>query len=205
MQEFLVYTVKMTNYIFLSDAELVKLLKSGDVPAFTQIYDRYWPPLVLHVHRMVRDENLAEDIVQELFTSIFQRAEDLEITASLSSYLYSAVRYRVFDVIKHERIKANYLEDISAFIEDAVYQTDERLRVKELAAVIEAEIQKMPPKMREIFDLSRKHHLTHKEIGQLLNISEHTVRTQIQRALKTLRNNKDIRTSIMILMIHLLQ
>lgn len=188
------------DYKQLSDAQLVSALKTQDyVPAFTEIYDRYWPPLVLHVYRIVKEDDLAQDIVQELFTWIYQRSESLDITVSLSSYLYNAARHRVFNAIKHEKVKTNYLKSIADFDINSSYSADETIRMKELSALIASEIDKMPPKMREIFDLSRKKHLSHKEIASLLGISEHTVRTQIQRALKGLRSNPEIRMSLMIL------
>lgn len=191
------------NYKHFSDAQLVDALKTHDrISAFTEIYDRYWPPLVLHVYRMVKEDELAQDIVQELFTWIYQRSESLEITVSLSSYLYNATRHRVFNAIKHEKVKSNYIKSIADFEINRSYRADEMLRMKELSALIESEIDKMPPKMREIFDLSRNKHLSHKEIASILNISEHTVRTQIQRALRTLRSNPEFRMSMMAMFYH---
>lgn len=191
------------NYKHFSDAQLVDALKTHDrISAFTEIYDRYWPPLVLHVYRMVKEDELAQDIVQELFTWIYQRSESLDITVSLSSYLYNATRHRVFNAIKHEKVKSKYLKSIADFEINPSYRADEMLRMKELSALIESEIDKMPPKMREIFDLSRKKHLSHKEIASLLNISEHTVRTQIQRALRTLRSHPEFRMSMMAMFYH---
>jgi RNA polymerase sigma-70 factor (family 1) len=177
----------MTKYGAYSDLELTALLKGRDQYAFTEIYNRYWPPLFLHVRSMLSDDDLAQDILQELFGSIWQRSAQLEFNVSLSSYLYSAVRNRVFNEIKHEKVKSGRLYEIAAFIEKDVYQADEELRYKDLMQLIEAEVEKMPAKMREIFDLSRNQHLSHKEIAAMLNLSEHTVRTQIQRALRLLR------------------
>ena len=179
-----------------TDQELTALLKAGDRNAFNEIYDRYWPPLYLHVNRMLRAEDVAQDLVQDLFIWLFEKAGHLDINTSLSGFLYTAVRNRVLNAIKRDKLKDNYLVEIAAFAEHMVYTADEQLHVKELTAVIEREIDLMPPKMREIFNLSRKSHLSHKEIAASLGISEHTVSTQIQRALLRLRNNKELRYAI---------
>lgn len=192
----------MTNYSKYPDDELVALLKQNDQAAFTEIYDRYYAPLFTHVNKMVMDEDLSQDILQEVFIWIFEKAISLEISSSLKTYLYTAVRYKVFDAIKHNKVRTDYVTDIAAYSDDAVYNADERLRLAELVSIIDKEIELMPPKMKEIFNLSRKRHLSHKEIADLLGVSEHTVRTQIQRALKILRSNKDLHQAILVIILN---
>ncbi|HEY0177757.1 MAG TPA: RNA polymerase sigma-70 factor [Pedobacter sp.] len=192
----------MAEYGTYTDEQLTLLLKTGNKAAFTEIYNRYWPLLFLHVRRMLSDDELAQDVVQELFTRIWNKAEGLEFTTSLSAYLYSSVRNRVFNVIKHEKIKESSLLDIAKFMEEGTLLADERLRYQELVNVIEAEITKMPEKMREIFELSRKDNLSHKEIAARLGISEHTVRKQVQRALKNLRHKLDLPASVVLVILY---
>ncbi|SDL16591.1 RNA polymerase sigma-70 factor, ECF subfamily [Pedobacter sp. ok626] len=188
----------MSNYREFSDVELIELLQSdGDFNgAFTVIYDHYFPPLVLHADRMLADMDLAKDIVQELFTKLFQQRKDIHINTSLKSYLYAAVRNRVFDNLKHAKVKMIYAEDFFAYVKDSPELADELVCLKELAKVIDSEIEKMPPKMREIFELSRKQFVSQKEIAKMLNVSENTVNNQIQRAIKKLRNNDFLQTRL---------
>lgn len=181
----------MADYKKLSDIELVDLL-AKDVDAFVEIYNRYWTPLLLHARRMLRDYELAKDVVQEVFTYLFQHSVNLNIS-SLSCYLYTATRFRVLDTIKHDKVKLNYAQDFMNFAEGSVIPSDELVSLKELAKAIESEIQKMPPKMREIFELSRKEFLSQKKIAEMLDISVNTVNVQIQRALKKLRENELIK------------
>lgn len=194
----------MSVYSAYNDQELADLLKAEDRVAFQEIYDRYWPSLYLHVNRMLREEDLAQDIVQDLFIWLFENAAYSQINTSLSGFLYTAVRNRVLNAIKHKKVKSNYLVELAAFADQITYTADEHIHVKELAAVIEREIDLMPPKMREIFILSRKSHLSHKEIAAALNISEHTVSTQIQRALIRLRGNKDLQYAITLILFKIL-
>lgn len=95
----------MIAHSALSDQELTALLKQGDRIAFTEIYNRYWPPLFLHVRKMLSDDDRAQDVVQELFTWIWLRYEQLELNTSLAAYLYSSARNRVLNEFKHEKVK----------------------------------------------------------------------------------------------------
>lgn len=193
-----------TGYKDFSDTQLLDLLKTDDeVLAFTEIYDRYWPPLLLHANRMLQDQDLAKDVVQEIFTRLFQQSKTININTSLSAYLYSAVRNRVFDSIKHNKVKMNYAEDFFKYAQNVAALPDEQLALKELAIVIQSEIEKMPLKMREIFELSRKQSLSQKEIARMLNLSEKTVNNQIQRALKKLRKNDLLHSTSMLFLIYL--
>ena len=184
----------MKKYDSLSDEQLASLFKAGDREAFTRIFHKFWTPLVLHANNFLKDEDMAQDIVQDLFAWMINFPEKWQIQSELRYYLYSAIRLKVLNAIRHEKTKNNYLD--SLFEQGDVTQADTGFHLKELAIIIDAEILKMPPKMQEIFNLSRKKHFSHKEIGKLLGISEHTVRMQIKRALHLLRNNKDVNTYI---------
>nr|WP_121273256.1 RNA polymerase sigma-70 factor [Pedobacter schmidteae] len=175
-----------------SDDELVTLLKQGDQAAFTEIYTRYSPVLLAHAYRVTRDKELARDLVQELFMDLFQNAANLNINTTLAAYLYTCIRNRVLNAIKHEKVKASYLEQIAAYQKEEVCYSDEAFRTKELTDIIEAEVARMPPEMRKIFNLSRKQYFDRKQIANQLNISENTVRNQLHLALKKLRNKTEL-------------
>jgi RNA polymerase sigma-70 factor (ECF subfamily) len=177
----------MTAYRSHTDQELTALLQSGDQAAFAEIYDRYWSVLFLHARNLLRENEEARDIVQELFTGLWQKSHSLETSTSLSAYLYKATRNKVFDHLKHKKVVKDYLESLNEFIEEGQLQTDTLVREKELAAVIENEISLLPAKMRAIFELSRKQHLSYQQIAEELDISEHTVKSQVSNALRILR------------------
>ncbi|MES2109925.1 MAG: RNA polymerase sigma-70 factor [Bacteroidota bacterium] len=178
----------MSPYRSHTDQELADLLKSGDQAAFAEIYERYWSVLFLHARNLLRDNEEARDIVQELFTSLWQRSNSIEATnTSLSAYLYKATRNKVFDHLKHKKVVKDYLDSLNEFLEEGTIETDTLVREKELAAVIEKEIALLPKKMRVIFELSRKQHLSYQQIAGQLDISEHTVKSQVSNALRILR------------------
>lgn len=177
----------MTDYSGFNDFELANLLKEGDQYAYTEIFERYKGLLYKHAFRLLNDQEEANDIIQDLFLTLWQKRSDLNFRTSLPSYLYSAVRNRIFDLITHQKVASKYLDSIKAFVEQGDYITDEQVRGNELSRIIEREIASLPPKMRKVFELSRAGELSYKEIGQQLNISDKTVKQQAYNAVKILK------------------
>ncbi|WP_316837812.1 RNA polymerase sigma-70 factor [Pedobacter nutrimenti] len=186
----------------LKDCELIVLLKSGDQTAFAEIYERYWTVLFLHARNLLRNNEEAADIVQELFTGLWLKSKSLDLNGSLSSYLYKAVRNRVFDHLKHKKVMNDYLKSINDFMLEEQLISDDLLREKELAAIIENEINALPEKMREVFILSRKQYLSYQQIALQLNISEHTVKSQISNALRILRTKVGMSAFLIAYLMH---
>lgn len=176
------------DYKNLSDHELAFSLKGEDRMAFTEIYERYWAVLYLHARRMLRSKEEAQDVVQELFTQLWQNSSQLDVQVKLSSYLYRSVRNRVFNHLQRMKVAGDYQQSLLDFVEASAASSDELVREKELTVVIEREIQALPERMREVFVLSRKQYLSYKEIGEVLGISENTVRNQVSSALGILRD-----------------
>jgi len=173
----------------LSDAELVDLLKSGDQLAYTEIYDRYILILLNHAYNKTRDREEAKDIVHEVFTTLWARRENFNCQSNLSGYLYAAVRNNILNQVVHNDVKGKYLASIAQFINNNNSQiiTDHLVREHQLSSIIEKEIAELPPKMREVFELSRKQHFSHKQIAEKLDISEQTVSKHVTNALRILR------------------
>lgn len=170
-----------------SDVDLLSLFKKGDQSAFRLIYDRYWQLLYVSACKILRDEDEAKDIVQEVFISFLNKGVDLEISTSLSAYLYSAVRYKVFDFISRRKVRQDHLSSLIAYISSGDISIERAMIERETNEEIEKEIQNLPQKMKEIFELSRKEELSHKEIAKTLNVSDKTVKKQISNALKLLK------------------
>ncbi len=173
----------------LSDTELVDLLKSGDQLAYTEIYDRYILILLNHAYNKTRDREEAKDIVHEVFTTLWARRENFNCQSNLSGYLYTAVRNNILNQVVHNDVKGKYLASIAQFINNNNSQiiTDHLVREHQLSSIIEKEIAELPPKMREVFELSRKQHFSHKQIAEKLEISEQTVSKHVTNALRILR------------------
>jgi RNA polymerase sigma-70 factor (family 1) len=177
----------MTTYSAYTDQDLTALLKEGDVAAFTEIYDRFQPLLYVYACKIVKDDDEAEDIVQDVFIYLWDKREDIHFTASLKAYLYSAVKYKFMNLLDHKKVRADYSASMQRFMDVGDYITDNYIREKEFIAVIESEVALLPEKMREVFLMSRKQNLSNKQIADRLNITEKTARNQVNTALHKLR------------------
>lgn len=174
-------------YQQFTDQELTDLLKSGDQQAYTEIYDRYIFVLLNHTYNKSGNREEAKDIVHEVFARLWANREQLQITGSLAGFLYTSARNIVLNQVIHKKVASKYFDSILQFQELPQTVTDHRIRENQLIAIIEKEIAELPPKMREVFELSRKQHLSHVEIAEKLDISVQTVSKHITNALKILR------------------
>ena len=177
----------MVMYGGLSDQELASLLKQGDRLAFTQIYDRYKYLLYTHTLKRLRSEEEAEDLIHDLFATLWNKRETFELKSHLQGYLYTAVRNRIFKLLAHKDIESEYISSFQQASDRSTDITDYLVRESQMKAMIQKEIAALPPKMREVFELSRKQNLSHKQIAEQLGISEQTVSKQVTNALKILK------------------
>ncbi|WP_276088065.1 RNA polymerase sigma-70 factor [Pedobacter sp. JY14-1] len=174
------------TYSAHTDEELMVLLKEGDAMAFEAIYQRYHSLLYIYAHKKLHNKEESQDIIQDVLLTVWNKRFENSFD-SLKSYLFTAVRNRALDLFSRRKVEEKYMSSLQSFIDISNESADFLVRERDLSSLIEREIEALPPKMREIFQLSRKEKLTHKEIAEVLNISEHTVATQMKRALKVLR------------------
>jgi len=178
---------KNREYNSLSDAELVAYLRNGDDNAFTELYNRYKGILHVHAYKKLGDFEEAKDVLQDMFSWIWNNRESIPHTQNVAGYLYAITRNKILNVIAHKKIVSKYTASFDNFMEQGVFITDLAVREKELADMIEREINALPSKTREVFILSRQLNLSYKEISDQLDITENTVKYHIKGALKALR------------------
>lgn len=178
----------MKEYQKISDAELAFLLKQDDHTAFNEIHNRYYSLLYRHAFKRLPYREEVKDILQELFTFLWNNRETLTFTSGLAAYLYTSTRNRVINVFNKQKVRYEYAQSLQGFLDKGENVTDWSIREKELIALVEKEIAALPPQMQKVFQLSRNSHLSHNEIAELLNTSPLTVRKQIQNVLKILKS-----------------
>ncbi|WP_270088038.1 RNA polymerase sigma-70 factor [Sphingobacterium sp. SYP-B4668] len=170
-----------------TDEELVSLLKEGNEHAFSMIYQRHWRRLFVIASQKINSFEEAEEIVQDIFFSLWTRRMNLEIQGNLSNYLSVSVKYRVIRVLdKHYRHR-NYLNSLvdMSLVDDS---TQENLLFEELRGQLSKYVAELPEKCRLVFQLSREQGYSQKDIAKELNISEKTVETHLGKARKYLRS-----------------
>ncbi|MBC6111881.1 RNA polymerase sigma factor [Pedobacter fastidiosus] len=177
----------MHSYNSLSDSELAFLLTRNDEKAFTEIYNRFYGLLFIHASKRLNDDEEAKDVVHQLFETLWSKRLQVAPNGNLSAYLYTAIRNRILDVFAHQKVENKYVDSLQNFLDQDHVLTDHLVREKQMAFLIEQEINALPAKMREIFLLSRRENKSHKEIAQELGLSELTIKTQVKNALRILK------------------
>ncbi|MBW7891689.1 MAG: RNA polymerase sigma-70 factor [Chitinophagaceae bacterium] len=174
-------------YQQLSDNALVELLKNSDSRAFEEIYQRYWDRLSLQVLKITGSREDARDIVQEVFVSIWKRRSEIELKGPLVVYLFKSVRNGAIRYIEKNITRNNYLHTLSGNIPLDMTTPASQYDLKELQNKLEQVVANLPPKMQEVYLLSRNEGMSYKEIAQYLGIAENTVRKQLSNARKSIR------------------
>ena len=162
------------------------MLASGSENTFKIVYQKYWQRLFLSAYNVLKDKEACEDIIQDIFVSLWQRRESLNINTSLPAYLFTATRYQVFHHIKKSTGRPELFKNLEKrFLTDA---PDMTLYAKDMQEKINTAVNNLPEKCRNIYKLSREHQLSYKEIAYHLQISTKTVENQLSIALKKLRD-----------------
>lgn len=166
---------------------LVEGLKRGDEQAFAEIYKRYGYGLIEQAFRKVSSREAAEEIVQDLFTTLWHKRATADVQ-KLREYLSSAVKYRVINLIKSKLTHAGYLSYCRGVASEADHRTEE-LAVGDLSLALNTGLARLPGNAREVFQLSRMEHQTVPQIAVRLKLTPKAVEYHLTRALKLLRNS----------------
>lgn len=179
----------MDKYAKLSDLDLIGLLKQQDEAAFTEIYNRYWKKLFTAAANKVHDFNEAEDIVQKIFITIWDRRSVIEIKSSLASYLAVSVKYHVFKSLDCSFRQKHFKDEkaANAVLEISDDSTRQWLEFQEIRKRLEQLVAELPEKCKLVYQLSRDKGYSQKQIAEELNISEKTVEAHLGKALKSLK------------------
>ena len=174
------------EYALLADEILLKFLRISDELAFKEIYLRHWKALYISALNKINNSEVAEDIVQTVFTDLWERRENHSIE-NISAYLRTAVKYQVINYIKSAISKKAHLSVIGEKQKPEESNADLILLVQELNAAIDKAINQLPQKTQTIFRLSRFEQHSNKEISHIMDLSEKAVEYHITQSLKTLR------------------
>jgi len=158
-----------------------------DISGFEALFQVNYEPLARTAYRIVKDKDIAEDIVQDVFCRLWEKKDSLNITDSLKSYLFKSTINQSLNYLK--KIKnAGVREELFSFETAAdVNSTEYTIALKETSGLVETAVGLLPDACRTIFVLSRYENLSYKEIALKLNISVKTVEAQMTKALKHLR------------------
>lgn len=176
----------MLAYANYTDNELTTLIHDGDEPAFAELYNRYWLELYDVAYKRLRNKEQVEDIIQDVFVKLWIRRAELQIE-NPQAYLHTAVRFRVFNYVERDAVHQSFFEPFDAMAQSPS-GADERVLEKELLDLVQAYIESLPAKRKQIFLMHIKENLSTKEIAERLNISQKTVQNQLGTTMQDLHN-----------------
>jgi RNA polymerase sigma-70 factor (family 1) len=175
----------MANEVVYTDSKLLDLIAHHDHSAFKGLYRRYWSQLYDAAFQRLKDHQQAEDIVQEIFVSLWKRREALQVD-NLAAYLHTAVRNRVLNYVVRNKAPESFYEPLAAILLEST-TADTILLQKELLELLKSYIETLPEKRKQVFVLHLYHHLSTKEIAEKLQISQKTVQNQLRTAMADLK------------------
>ncbi|SFU15524.1 RNA polymerase sigma-70 factor, ECF subfamily [Algoriphagus locisalis] len=169
------------------ERELVERIKNDDESAFIEVYDLFWKRLFNFGFKKLGKKEIVEGIVQEVFIDFWSKRKKLEIHTSLSSYLFSAVTYRIINQYKSQSIRDKFSEMEKSKGERSSSSAEEKVLYNDLKSNIKKVVGGFPPQRQKVYKLRFNKGLSYIEIAQNLEISVSTVEKHLMRALKDIR------------------
>lgn len=171
----------------LPEHQQIEALAAGDITAFQMIFKSYYQPLCNYACSFLHDKEEAEEVVQGIYLSLWEKRGGITIRTAVKPYLYAMVRNACLNVIKHEKIKQKYAIEEVALAPGSHDPVSHAMASFELEARIREAIECLPQQCRLVFKLSRFEELRYSEIAKQLDISVKTVENHMGKALKIMR------------------
>lgn len=171
---------------------------------FEQLFKAYFRPLHAYAMTLVKDPDIAEEMVQQVFVQLWEKQDELRITDSATAYLYRSVYHRCLNQLKHEKVKAAYRQHQSLRPVDHA-SAAQRVQLSELQQQLDIALSGLPEQCRTIFQMSRFEELRYQDIADRLGISVKTVENQVSKALRLLREQLRDYLPLFLLIINLPQ
>ncbi|GAB7086583.1 RNA polymerase sigma-70 factor [Marinifilum fragile] len=166
---------------------LYSKLKAGNKYAFQELFEEYYTSMYFYACKFV-DDDLARDLVHDVFMIFWQNKEHITIKSSLSAYLFRMVRNKCLQEIESQKVKDTYRTESLNLDELAYYNDGIKSIIEiELEEKLKEAMDKMPDGCRQVFVMSRFNGLKNKEIAEQLGVSVKAVEKQITKALKILK------------------
>jgi RNA polymerase sigma-70 factor, ECF subfamily len=166
-------------------------MRTGDETAFEILFRTYAGPLCDFAYSYVGSQPMAQEIVQDLFSRIWERRDTLEIPRSVYAYLFGSTRNRAINHLRDRRVQDAFatraLRAVRTSITSPSAPQEQELEAQALGEALARAVKELPERCREVFTLTRDQHLTYAQVAEVLHISPKTVEIHMGRALALLR------------------
>jgi RNA polymerase sigma-70 factor (ECF subfamily) len=171
----------------IRDTDIIGRIRQGDVKQFESLFRSSYVSLVRYARTILKDQDTAEEIVQDLFCRLWKDKEKIKIESSLNGYLFRSVHNKCLHFIEHSRIVVKHAEEMSFRQQESPESPSDILNYKELQAKIASILEKLPERCGKIFYMNRFEGLKYNEIAEKLSVSVKTVEANMGRALREFR------------------
>lgn len=178
------------------ELDIIRKFKRGDELGLRLLFDSYYTSLCVYAYKYFDSFDRAEDVVQEVFITLWEKNRMSDFNGSVKSYLFATVRNNSINKVKAERkFRFEEVEQLSSTI---VEEKFESLSMDERKDKLYAEIEKLPTKSKKVFEAIVFEKMRYSEVAEVFNISVNTVKTHYSRSLRQLRSSLDILIMIML-------
>jgi RNA polymerase sigma-70 factor (ECF subfamily) len=170
-----------------NENKLLEELRAGNQAAFTQLYHRHSVRLYYNILALVKDELIAEELLQEVFSRIWRRREHIRIEKGFAAYLTVACRNRVFDFFQQLQKEHALYSRIKAVAAIHYSHIEEALLAKENGELLQKALDSLPPQRRRAFELCKLRGLSYREASEEMGISLSTLKDHMTNAFEAIR------------------
>ena len=171
----------------ISDNEIIKRIRQGDVKQFESLFRSSYVSLVRYAKSFVRDHDSAEEIVQDLFFKLWDERDRITIENSLNGYLFRSVHNRCIHLLEHRKVIEKHERETITGQKGSIENVTEQVQYNELQAAVAKILERLPDRCGKIFCMNRFEGLKYNEIAEKLAISVKTVEADMGKALKEFR------------------
>ena len=171
----------------LTNSDIILAFKQGDKELFEKLFRSYYQSLCRYANGLLNDTDEAEEVVQQMFVTIWEKRSSIEIKVSFKSYLYRSVHNSCLNHLEKLKVRQMYIGQHTGNEEASSDHSERNLQKSELQARISEALKKLPEQCRKVFLLSRHDEMKYAEIANHLGISIKTVENQMGKALRIMR------------------
>jgi len=169
------------------DKEILRRFKEGDAEAFDAIYQSYSKKLFLFAQGLTKDQEISKDLVQEVFVNLWEKRSQVDLSLNFDNYIFTIVYNSIRKYFRKKSIETKYIDQLLQNSPETLESADGTVIYLELLELANNTIEKLSPKRKIVYKLSRQEGLKIKEIASKLNISTRTAENHLAQAVKFLR------------------
>lgn len=170
---------------------LLSKLKAGDQYAFEKIYRLYSLRIYYNILKIVKSEEGAKEILQEVFIKIWEKREQIDLEQSFTSYLFQISKHMVYSALRKENVEKKLKDYLSSIGTEIYTHVEEALAYKHSEKFVLESIEKLPPQRKYVYTLCKIEGKSYEEVSRILGISTSTISDHIVKATKFIKNQRN--------------